>query len=215
MKVRSLLLAASVAVLTIGPLAAVSAKKLQPVPTHPAATTPIFPIKDVIAQVKKELAAAQASTSGNVGLKLDSVDLTFALATTRDINGKVSVGIPLLTGLDVGGNGGKKVEETSSLQITLAPPTPINQVAGYDTTSLGITQAIIDTRTQLAAGLDVQPRLDPTKVVITLKFGVIRTGGGTGQIRFLFFALGGGTTFTSANTNTITLNLSRPKGGLR
>jgi hypothetical protein len=60
-------------------------------------------------------------------------------------------------------------------------------------------------------GLKQKPELLPNKVVITLKFGVTRTAGATGQIKFLVVTVGGGVTATSANTSSIELTFG--KGG--
>ena len=150
------------------------AKKPQPAPIHPAAGGPVFPIAAVVAQVKTELAAAQSVPGATLGLKLDTVELNFALTKATDVNGKVAIGIPIVGGVDLGGSGDRKVEETSSLLIDLVPPAPIVTMSGFDTTDLGITQAIVDTRQQLAKGLNDAPKLDPTKVVITLKFAVTK-----------------------------------------
>lgn len=177
-------------------------------PKSPVPTTS-FPLAEVIAQVKRELAAAQNTPGASVGLKLDSVDLNFSLTKGTNTSGKASVGIPVLGGVDLGGSGDNKVEGTSSLLVNLVPPEPTGTMSAADTSNFGITEAIVETRRELAAGLNDPPRLEPNKVVITLKFAIIRTKGGTGQIRFLVFTLGGGRTLTSANSSSITLTFSR------
>lgn len=82
-------------------------------------------------------------------------------------------------------------------------------MSATDASNFGITEAIVETRRELAAGLSDSPKLEPTKVVINLKFAITRTKGGTGQIKFLVFTLGGGRTLTSANASSITLTFSR------
>ncbi len=182
------------------------AKKTMP---QPPGTSASFPLAEVIAQVKRELAAAQNTPGASVGLKLDSVELNFSLTRTTDTNGKVSVGIPVLGGVDLGASGQNKAEETSSLLVNLVPPKPTGTMSATDTSNFGITEAIVDTRRELAAGLNDLPKLEPNKVVINLKFAVTRAKGGTGQIRFLVFTLGGGRTLTSANSSSITLTFSK------
>ncbi|VWD34754.1 hypothetical protein BLA39750_04920 [Burkholderia lata] len=199
------------ALLATAPLSSALAKKPQPAPTHPAAGAPVFPIAAVIAQVKTELEAAQSTPGAQLGLKLDTVELNFSLTKTTDVNGKVAIGIPVVGGIDLDANGDRKAEETSSLTVNLVPPEPVAAMSGYDTTNLGITQAIVDTRQQLIQGLNDVPKLDPNKVVITLKFVVTKSGGGSGKIKFLVFTLGGGATITGANSNTITLTFSKSK----
>jgi hypothetical protein len=211
MQIRPIFCALTAFSLALVPVSAVSANKPQPAPKHPAAGAPTFPIAAVVAQVKKELAAAQGTIGAGLGLKLDTVELSFALTKTTDVNGKVAIGIPIIGGIDLGGSGERKAEETSSLLIDLIPPSTGPAMSGTDATDFGITQAIVDTRQQLQQGLNDTPRLDPNKVVITLKFVVTKTGGGTGQIKFLVFTLGGGATISGANTNTITLTFSKAK----
>jgi hypothetical protein len=63
-----------------------------------------FPLAAIIAQVKKELAAAQNIPGQNIGLALQIVQLTFAITHTVDVNGKVAIGVPILSA-DIGGNG--------------------------------------------------------------------------------------------------------------
>lgn len=181
----------------------------KPTMPQPPTTSASFPLAEVIAQVKRELAAAQNTPGASVGLKLDSVELNFSLTKTTNTNGKASVGIPVLGGVDLGGSGESKAEGTSSLMVNLVPPKPTGIMSATDTSSFGITEAIVETRRELAAGLNDSPKLEPNKVVINLKFAITRTKGGTGQIRFLVFTLGGGRTLTSANSSSITLTFSR------
>ena len=70
-------------------------------------------------------------------------------------------------------------------------------------------RVFVDTRTALLQGMNDPPKLEPNKVTIALKFVVTRTGGATGQIKFLVFTLGGGATLTSENSNTITLTFGK------
>lgn len=182
------------------------ARKTMPESPKPTAS---FPLAEVIAQVKRELTAAQNTPGASVGLKLDSVDLNFSLVRATNTNGKVSVGIPVVGGVELGGSGDNKAESTSSLLVSLVPPEPTGTMSAADSSNFGITQAIVDTRRELAEGLNDSPKLEPKKVVITLKFAVTRSKGGAGQIRFLVFTLGGGHSLTSANSSSITLTFSK------
>jgi hypothetical protein len=167
-----------------------------------------FPLADVIAQVKKELLAAQNTPGQTAGLTLQSVQLIFAITHTTDANGKVAIGVPIISA-DIGVTGERKAEDGSSLTVELAPPTASMTMNGVDSRQFGITQAILATRRQLAQGLNDEPKLDPRKVSIQFKFGVARTGGGTGQIKFLIFTVGAGVTKSAAETSTITLNYEK------
>jgi hypothetical protein len=171
-------------------------------------TQQAFPVADVVSQIKKELAAAQNTPGQVTGLSLTSVQLIFALTQTTDANGKVSIGVPILSA-DIGGTGERKAENTSTLTIELDPPTSSITMGGIDSTEFGITQAIVSTRKQLAEGLNDEPKLVPKKVSLQFKFAVTRTGGATGQIKFLIFTVGGGATKSSAETSTITLNYEK------
>jgi hypothetical protein len=82
-------------------------------------------------------------------------------------------------------------------------------MAGVDSTQFGITRAIVATRKQLAQGLNEEPKLEPKKVSLQFKFGVTRTGGATGQIKFVIFTVGGGATKSAGETSTITLNFEK------
>jgi hypothetical protein len=167
-----------------------------------------FPLAAVIAQVKKELAAAQNIPGQNIGLALKTVELTFAITHTVDVSGKVAIGVPILSA-DIGGNGERKAEDSSTLTVDLAPPSASITMAGVDSTQFGITQAIVATRKQLAQGLNDEPKLEPRKVSLQLKFGVTRTGGATGQIKFVILTVGGGATKSAGETSTITLNFEK------
>jgi hypothetical protein len=167
-----------------------------------------FPLADVIAQVKKELAATQNTPGQMRGLVLQSVQINFALTQATDVNGKVAIGVPIISA-DVGANGERKSENSSSLTVELAPPSASVTMSGTDSSQFGITQAILSTRSQLAKGLNDEPKLEPRKVSIQLKFGITRTGGATGQIKFLVFTVGGGATKSAAETSTITLNFEK------
>ena len=170
-----------------------------------------FPIAEVIAQIKRELQAAENTPGAAVGLNLDKVELNFALTKITEANGKISIGIPVLGGIEAGGSGTKKAEEISSLLVELVPPKPIGAMSGQEAKDFGITQAIVETRRQLLAGLNDTPKLDPSKVVITLRFVITRVGGLNGQVKFLVFTLGGGKALTSANSSSIALTFSKSK----
>jgi hypothetical protein len=167
-----------------------------------------FPLADVITEVKKELAAAQNTPGQTAGLSLQSVQINFALTHTTDVNGKVAVGVPIINA-NLGANGDRKAEDSSSLTVELVPPAASITMSGVDSSQFGITQAIVATRAQLAAGLANEPKLQPKKVAIQLKFGVTRSGGGTGQIKFVIFSVGGGAAKSIAETSTITLNFEK------
>jgi hypothetical protein len=174
----------------------------------PAQTKDALPLATVISQVKKELAAAQNTPGQNAGLALQSVQIVFALTQTTDANGKVAIGVPIISA-DLGANGDRKAETGSTLTVELAPPTASVTMSGVDASQFGITQAILSTRKQLAEGLNDEPKLDPTKVSLQFKFGITRTGGGTAQIKFLIFTVGGGVTKSDTETSTITLNFAK------
>lgn len=173
-----------------------------------AQTNDAFPLASVIAQVKKELAAAQNTPGQNAGLTLQSVQINFALTQTTDASGKVAIGVPIISA-DLGANGDRKAEMGSTLTVELAPPPASATMSGVDASQFGITQAILSTRKQLAEGLNDDPKLDPKKVSLQFKFGITRTGGGTAQIKFLIFTVGGGITKSNAETSTITLNFEK------
>jgi hypothetical protein len=173
-----------------------------------AQTNDAFPLAVVIAQVKKELAAAQNTPGQNAGLTLQSVQINFALTQTTDANGKVAIGVPIISA-DLGANGDRKAETGSTLTVELDPPAASVTMAGVDASQFGITQAILSTRKQLAEGLNDEPKLEPKKVSLQFKFGITRSGGGTAQIKFLFFTIGGGITKSNAETSTITLNFEK------
>jgi hypothetical protein len=170
-----------------------------------AGDPPVFPIADVIAEVKRELAVAENAPGAKLGLTLQSVALEFSLARSTDASGEATVGIPVLGGVKIGGSGGQKGEEMSSLVVELAPPKGTGTMSADKLDDLGIAKAIIETRSELLKGLEDQPKLAPKKVVITLKFVVTRTGGGKGEISFLVFTVEGGVTLTSENANSIAL----------
>jgi hypothetical protein len=170
-----------------------------------------FPVAEVIAEVKRELAAAQNTQGADVDLSLTQVELNFSLTSTTDENGKVSVGIPIASA-SVGGNGERRVEQTSSLMVELAPPKPSGTMSADESKDLGITQAIIQARDQLKQGLNEVPKLTPNKVVITLKFAVTKTKGANGQVKFLIFSIGGGQTTSDAASNSIALTFAKAKG---
>jgi hypothetical protein len=181
----------------------------QPADAAPSVTP--FPIASVIAEVKSEIAAAQNTTGANLGITLQKVELNFSITRTIDANGKVTIGVPVLASADIGGTGDHKSDQTSSVLIDLTPPSGGSAMSGQDLKDLGLTQAIISTRTQLLQGLDQPPKLVPDKVVITLKFAITNSGGPTGQVKFLVFTLGGGVTATSANANSIELTFGKSK----
>jgi hypothetical protein len=166
------------------------------------------PLADVIAQVKKELAAAQNIPGPMAGLSLAGVQLTFAITHSTDVNGKISIGVPIISA-ELGGSGDRKTEDTSTVTVDLAPPKSSITMSGADSSGFGITQTILAVRKQLASGLKDEPILEPRKASMQFKFGVTTTGGASGQVKFLVFTAGAGATRSAAETSTITLNFEK------
>ena len=195
--------AEAIAVLVFAVLAAGSAQ---------AAAAPVFPIAAVIAQVKQELAAAQNTPGAGLAMTLEKVEVTLAVSRVVDANGKVTIGVPSM-GLEVGGGAGRKSEESSTLYVELVPPRGGGILGATEIQDFGLTEAIVDTRRQLLKGLADEPRLDPRKVVISVKFGVARTAGPSGQLKLVVISVGAGQSVTSADTNTVVLTFSaKPVG---
>jgi hypothetical protein len=165
-------------------------------------------LADVISQVKKELAAVQNTPGPNIGLPLQAVELNFSISHSTDANGKVTIGVPVLSA-GLGANGELKAENTSSLTVELAPPAASIIMSGTDSSQFGITQAILATRRQLAQGLAGEPKLEPRKVSMQFKFGLTRTGGVNGQIKFLILTAGAGAAKSVSDTSTITLTFGK------
>jgi hypothetical protein len=168
-----------------------------------------FPLAQVIAQVKKELAAAQSVPGQGAGLALQTVTLAFSLSRVVDAEGKATIGIPLL-GAELGGAGGVKSETVSSLLVKLAPPRPIVTMSGEELQELGLTQAILEVRRQLQEGLDDEPKLAPSQVELEIKFALTRKGGPKGEAKFLVFSIGGGATWSAAAVNAVKLTFAKP-----
>ena len=176
----------------------------------PAQSRSVFPIASVIAQVKRELAASQNTTGASLNLNLEKVEVTLAMSRVVDANGKVAIGVPAI-GAEVGGSGTRKAEETSTLFVELVPPKPTGLLSSTDVKDFGLTEAIVETRSELLKGLADEPKLDPRKVVITVKFGVTRSAGASGQIKFVVISIGGGGSVTASDTNSIALTFSKSK----
>ena len=166
-----------------------------------------FPIAAVITELKRELQAAQDIPGTGGDLRLAQVAIDFTLTHTTDANGKISIGIPVLSA-QVGASGERKAESGSTLHIELVPPKARVTMSATDTKDFGITQAIVSTRNQLQQGVAQEPKLLPEKVKMTFKFAITNTGGPTGQIKFLIFTIGGGATWSEGQASTIELTFS-------
>jgi hypothetical protein len=196
-------MAQAIAVLFFAALAASAAQ---------AAASPVFPIAAVIAQVKQELATAQNAPGAGLVMALEKVEVTLAVSRVVDANGKVTIGVPSM-GLEVGGGAGRKSEESSTLYVELVPPKGGGILGATEIENFGLAEAIVDTRRQLLKGLADEPKLDPRKVIISVKFGVARTAGPTGQLKLIVISVGAGQSVTSADTNTVVLTFSaKPVG---
>lgn len=180
-------------------------------PVAQAQSAPVFPISSVIAEVKRELAAAQNVPGAAVDLKLEKVEATLAVSRVVDANGKVSVGVPAL-GVELGAGGTRKSEDSSTLYVELVPPEPGRALGATETKNFGLTEAIVDTRRELAKGLRDEPRLDPKKVVITVKFGVTQSAGPTGQLKLVVLTVGGGVSVAASDVSTIVLTFAANPG---
>jgi hypothetical protein len=160
-----------------------------------------FPLADVISQVKRELAAAQAVPATGLGLTLHAVEVKLALNRVKSVNGEVGIGVPFL---EVAAGGKRDTRETSSLYVKLAPPSPQMLMAGKEET-LGLADAIIETRQQLQKGVSEEPRLDPVELKIDLLFGLTHAGGPKAKFKFLIFSAGGGAQWSLDRTSQISL----------
>ena len=172
--------------------------------TQPA---PVFPVSAVIAQVKRELAAAQNAPGAGLNLTLEKVETTLAVSRVVDASGNVSVGVPAMAA-QVGGSGSRKAEDSSTLYVELAPPKPGASLGAVEPKNLGLTEAIVDTRRELLKGLADEPRLDPRRVVITIKFTVTQTLAATGQLKLVVLSVGGGGSLASSDVSTVMLTFA-------
>lgn len=176
-----------------------------------AASTPDpLPLAAVVSQIKYELAASQSASGGGLNLRLEKVDITLSVSRTVDANGKATIGVPALN-IEAGGSGGRKAEEVSTLLVEMAPPAASITLSSNETSSLGLAQMIIDTRQQLASGLNQEPKLDPNAVVMTVKFGVTRTGGGNASVKLLVLSVGGGATVSNVDSHTVVLTFKKQR----
>ena len=171
------------------------------------AETPVFPLHEVIGEIKKELVAAQNVPGGGTSLKLDSVELNLALSSATEGSGGVKMGVPEIG--EIGGSAEANLERASSIFITLKPPKPLAVMSGLAVEDLGLTRAIVDTRKELLAAMAEEPVLTPEKVRIELKFTVSKSGGPAGRISFHIFSADASAKWSASRTNTITLNFSK------
>jgi hypothetical protein len=169
-----------------------------------------LPLASVISQVKYELAAAQKVAAAGNNLRLEKVDIILSVSRSVDANGKATIGVPAIS-VEAGGSGSRKAEELSTLQVELAAPAGSITLSGNEIDGLGLAQMIIDTRRQLRAGLDQAPKLDPQKLVMSVKFGVARTGGGSANVKLVVLSIGGGATITSSDSHTVVLTFAKQK----
>jgi hypothetical protein len=175
-----------------------------------AQSPPVFPISAVIEQVKREIAAAQNTTGSSLQLKLEKVEATLQVARTVDASGKVSIGVPWGTGTgEANAGGGRKAEESSTIYVELVPPKAGAALAASDAQDFGLTEAIVETRQQLLKGLNVEPRLDPRKVIITVKFSVTKSVAAGGQVKLVVLTLGGNASVAATDGSTIALTFSK------
>ena len=171
----------------------------------------VLPVATVIAQIKRELAAAQSEVGANLRLKLEKVEATLLVARTEEVNGKAAIGVPAM-GIELGGGGSRATDTSSTIYVALEPPRTLIAMNEAETRGFGLTQAIVETRKQLLEGIDQEPKLVPTKVVIRVKFGVTWSGGGTGQIKLAIISIGAGATSKVADSNEIALTFARADG---
>lgn len=170
----------------------------------------VFPLSSVVSQVKREIAAAQATTGSGLGLVLDKVEVTLAVARVADANGKVEFGVPLLKAeADVGGE--RRVESASSVKVELAPPAPLAILSKEEMEGFGLAEAIVTTRAELLKGLKEVPTLPPKKVVITARFGVKTTVKAGAKLNLVIFSIGGGGSESYSGSNTVVLTFSKSK----
>jgi hypothetical protein len=176
---------------------------------EPVATTgaPVYPIGEVIAQVKREVAAAQRTPGAGVILSLDKLEVTLQVARGVDVNGGASFGVPA-AGFSLGVKAGRSSQEVSTVEIELSPPTAGEMLGMVETRSLGLAEMIVQARRELLLGAGQEPRLVPRRVVMTLHFGLTSTGGPQGEWKFLIGSVGAGETVASAQQSTVKLTFS-------
>lgn len=169
-------------------------------------TTPVVQatLAEVIASVKRELAIAENTAGPRAGLALATVEISLAVSAEHTADGKLTIGVPLL-GAEIGGGGERTSSRLSTVTVVLAPPEPSLLMSNTSLDDLAIAQAIVDIRTQLASGLDDEPRLLPSSVEYALEFGVARSGGPSGKVSFLVFSASAGSEWSDSRTNQITL----------
>jgi hypothetical protein len=176
-------------------------------PVSSALATDTFPIADVIAQVKRELAAA-ADTPTELPMELDSVDVSFSLTQVKKGGGKLELAIPVLD-TSIGGGGSTESSAVSKMTIKLAPPRSDSPLmSGEETGGFGITAAIVDVMKQLSSGMSEEPMLEPRSVILDLSFGLKRNAQAKAKFSFFIVAsMEGGVAHTLSNNIKIVFKI--------
>ena len=176
--------------------------------TSARAETTIFPLQEVISEIKKELVAAQNTPGGGTALKLDSVELNLVLSDATDGSGGLSVGVPEI-GAEMGGSAKASSEKVSTIYVSLKPPKPLAVMGAVTAGDLGLTRVIVETRKELQKAMVDEPVLTPEKVRIEIRFALSKSGGPSGKFHFFVVSADAAATWSASRTNTITLNFSK------
>lgn len=163
-----------------------------------------YPISAVVAQVKRELIAAQSAPGAGVQLVLNKVDIRLLVTRQADVSGGVSFGVPA-AGFSIGTQAGRHTQATSTVSLELAPPPASDALGAVETKGLGLAEMIVHVRRELLKGLADEPRLLPRQVVMSIGFELSTTGGPDGEVKFLIGAVRAGERVEAGNSSTITL----------
>ena len=164
----------------------------------------IVEISAVIQKIKAELQAAQQVVIGEPRLELSEVTLTISTVTTRNLDGKITVGVPTL-GLALALDGQGTRERTQRMVLALEPPEPVITQSATDFDDLDIASALIAMRRELQKGLTEEPRLLPKSLDIEVAFAVERKLTASGGIKLVFVQFGPSAETGQTVTNTVGL----------
>lgn len=168
-----------------------------------------IPLSKVLAEVKRELRAAETVTKSDF-LPLSAVKLELHVLTQTDSQGEVK---PTLLPLSAFSKlaATEEISRTQKISVKLEPPKPDLTQGALFLSDLGLATAIKSVREELQKGVDQPPRLEPTQVLIELAFGVKRSRSSEAGIELEVIHAGASEKYLASSLHKITLEFQHPK----
>jgi hypothetical protein len=162
-----------------------------------------IPVGDVVAEIKSEIAAAQAADPAAPKLILERVEVEISTSISSSTDGQLSLTVPIVA-ITIGGSAEVKSSSTRTqrLSFSLLPSSDV-KISG--TSELGLASVIRSLKAAIRNSINTPPDLDMPKFKYEADFVLGKSADG----KLGFWIVSAGKEYEQSSTNHIVFYLAR------